>query len=129
MKLFFDENMGRGVPEALRMVGFRDINYATNMFSVGIPDEEWIPRIGNDWLVISKDQNLLRRPGQRELLGEHRVGLVCITSAGARSRDLLEFMLRRMARLEEIDGSHPRPFAFRVSLRGPFQSVSLTTAA
>ncbi len=130
MKLFFDENMGNGVPEALRLVGIRDVNYVTNMFAdvhtaQGIADEEWIPRIGSDWLVVSKDQQLLRRPAQLQLLAQHRLGIICITSATARSRDLLEFMLRRMARLDEIDSRIPRPSAFRVSIRGPFTRLFL----
>lgn len=130
MKLFFDENMGSGVPEALRLVGIREVNYVTNMFAgehsaQGVADEEWIPRIGSDWLVVSKDQQLLRRPAQLQLLAQHHLGIICITSATARSRDLLEFMLRRMAQLEEIDSQTPRPFAFRVSLRGPFVEFAL----
>lgn len=129
MKLYFDENMGRGVPEALRMVGFRDVNHSVNMFSVGIADEEWIPIVGSEWLVISKDQNLLRRPEQRRLLARHRLGLVCITSSSARARDLLAFMLRRMERLEQLDDATTRPFAFRVSLHGPFQEVTLRDVA
>ena len=130
MRLFFDENMGRGVPEALRLVGFQDLNYAVNMFArehaaQGVADEVWIPRIGADWLVVSKDQQLLKRPDQMRLLVEHRVGLICITSSTARSSDLLELLLRRMPRLEKIDRDVQRPFAFRVSLRGPFIPINL----
>ena len=131
MRIFFDENTGRGVPEALRLVGFEDINYVTNMFrnefanGQGVADEEWIPRIGDQWLVISEDQGLLRKPGQLQLLAAHRVGLICITAPRAQSRDLLAFMLRRMKQLEAIDATTPRPFAFKVALRGPFRPVDL----
>ncbi len=134
MKIFFDENIGRGVPEALRLVGFGDVNYVVNMFAEqqaaqGVSDEAWIPRIGSDWLVISKDQQLLKRPAQQELLARHGVGLICITSRNPRSRDLLEFMLRRMKRLEAIDREVNRPFAFRVALRGRFNRIELPVAA
>ena len=73
MRLFFDENIGRGVPEALRLVGIADIDYVTHMFrdefenGQGVTDEEWIPRIGSHWLVISKDQGLLRKRGSWRL--------------------------------------------------------------
>lgn len=95
MRIFFDENIGRGVPEALRLVGFRDVNYVVNMFAdrhaaQGVTDEDWIPHIGEGWLVVSKDQQLLKRPSQAELLAHHRVGLICITSPNATGRDLLD---------------------------------------
>ena len=131
MRLFFDENIGRGVPEALRLVGIADVDYVTHMFrdefenGQGVTDEEWIPRIGNHWLVISKDQGLLRKPTQARLLAAHRVGLICITTPRVKSVGLLAFMLRRMAQLEEIDATVARPFAFRVSMRGPFRQVPL----
>ena len=131
MRLFFDENIGRGVPEALRLVGIADIDYVTHMFrgelenAQGVTDEEWIPRIADHWLVISKDQGLLRKPAQARLLAAHRVGLICITAPRVKSVDLLAFMLRRMAQLEEIDETVARPFAFRVSMRGPFRQVPL----
>ena len=131
MKLFFDENTGRGVPEALRLVGVVDVSYVTNMFrdefdnGQGVADEEWIPRIGDQWLVISEDQGLLRKPAQLRLLAAHRVGLICVTAPRASSRDLLAFMLRRMTQLEAIDATTPRPFAFKVALRGPFRPVEL----
>lgn len=100
MRLFFDENIGRGVPEALRLVGIVDVDYVTHMFrdefanGQGVTDEEWIPRIGDRWLVISKDQGLLRKPAQARLLAVHRVGLICITAPRVKSVDLLAFMLR-----------------------------------
>ncbi|MXX81560.1 MAG: hypothetical protein F4Y69_11125 [Chloroflexi bacterium] len=126
MKLFFDENIGYRVPEALRLVRVDGIDYLTDRFGVegqpaqGIRDEEWIPAIGSSHLVLSLDKRLLRRPAQRKLLLDCGVGLICITSAHASPREMLHFVLRRMDRLERLDADIPRPFAFRVSLNGPF---------
>lgn len=135
MKLFFDENVGSGVPRALRLVRVEDVHYLTEMFSTdgrpaqGIQDEDWIPEIGSSFLVLSRDIKLLRRPAQRELLAENAVGIICITDAYASPRDMLAFVLRRMSRLEEIDKTTSRPFAFRVSLRGAFHRVNLPVIA
>ncbi len=76
MRIFFDENIGRGVPEALRLIGFGDVDYVINMFAdqhaaQGVSDEFWIPQIGSHRLVISKDQQLLKRPAQIELLARY----------------------------------------------------------
>ena len=63
MRILFDENTGSGVPKALRLVGFDNVNYITNMFrdeiekGQGVADEQWIPRVGDQWLVISEDQD------------------------------------------------------------------------
>lgn len=129
MKLFFDENIGYRVPEALRLVDVAGVDYLTDMFAIagqpaqGVRDEDWIPAIGSSHLVISLDKRLLRRPSQRKLLMDHNVGIVCLTSAHAAPREMLAFVLRRFLRLEQLDANTRRPFAFRVSLQGPFVQV------
>lgn len=126
MKLFFDENIGYRVPKALRLVNVGDVDYLTEWFGIegkpaqGVRDEDWIPAIGSSHLVITLDQRLLRRPNQRKLLADYGVGLICVTSAHAPSKEMLLFVLRRLDRLEQLDSDTPRPFAFRVSLKGPF---------
>ena len=129
MRLFFDENIGYRVPEALRLVDVDGVDYLTNWFAIegrpaqGVKDEDWIPAIGSSHLVISLDMKLLRRPRQRRLLMEHEVGIVCLTSAHTTPREMLTFVLRRFPRLEQLDTDTSRPFAFRVSLKGPFVQV------
>ena len=82
MKLFFDENVGYRVPEAMRLVGVEDVHYLTEMFGVegrpaqGVKDQDWIPVIGDSYLALSRDARLLRRPHQKLLLAEHRVGII-----------------------------------------------------
>lgn len=130
MKLFFDENVGYRVPEALRLVRVDNVEYLTQRFGVdgrpaqGVKDQDWIPVISDSHLVISRDTRLLRRPHQKQLLADHRVGIVCITAAYASPIEMLAFMLRRLEGLRKLDAL-PRPFAFRTTLRGPFNRVEL----
>ena len=129
MRLFFDENIGYRVPQALRLVQVEGVEYLVEKFgstgkpAQGVKDEQWIPEVGDEYLVISRDVRLLRRARQRAMLVEHHVGLVCITSPYASPRDMLLFMLSRMSRLEQLNEQTKRPFAFRTSLNGPFARV------
>lgn len=124
MNMFFDENIGSGVPLALRHVGFRNVHYLTATFGWRIRrgervyDREWIPVVGRrGWLVITEDLAILNNEDERALLVEHNVGIVFLKAAELPASDVLAFMLRRMNWLEAID-QQPRPFAYVTSLRG-----------
>lgn len=124
MNIFFDENIGSGVPLALRNVGFRNVHYLAATFRWRIRrgervyDNEWIPVVGRrGWLVITEDLAILDNEAERALLVQHDVGIVFLKAAKLPARDVLAFMLRRMKWLEEID-RQPRPFAYVTGLRG-----------
>ena len=122
MKLFFDEDTGRGVPEALRAIGIRCEYVSQNVqvggVAKGTADEDWIPRAGQRrLLVFSCNQEILRAEAQRELWINANVGGVFLTSGQEKKRDLLLLILRRYEWLEAIDET-PRPFAYKVDIRG-----------
>ena len=125
MKLFFDENVGRGVPEALRLVGLRDVQYVVSMFRAQIergtpvPDEQWIPIVGaRGWLLFSEDLGILEAEEQRKLLIRSGVGAVFLHPGRVKRRDVLELLLRKWTWLETIDANEPRPFAFILNPSG-----------
>jgi len=124
MNMFFDENIGRGVPLALRNVGFRNVRYLRETFRKRIRrgeriyDRDWIPMVGQQgWLAITEDLAILDNEDERALLLEHNVGIVFLKAANLPASDVLAFMLRRMKWLEAID-QQPRPFAYVTGLRG-----------
>jgi hypothetical protein len=72
LRLFIDEDLGSGIPEALLRVGVRDVIYPRpngRPIAKGTPDEMWIPYCGEQgYLVISQNVAIARSPAQRHLL-------------------------------------------------------------
>ena len=120
MKLFFDEDTGRGVPIALNAVGIK-ADYVGNKrrFRNGTADEIWLPVAGREgWLVFSCNKAILVAEAQKALFIEERVGAVFLTSGQERKLDLLRLILRKLDWLELIDREEERPFAFEITISG-----------
>jgi hypothetical protein len=99
VRLFFDEDRGKGVATALSAVGIDAIHVARNMpVHKGTPDDVWIPRAGsNGWLVVSANKAILTTEHERQLWIQNRVGGVFLTTNQIRSIDELRLMLRKLA--------------------------------
>lgn len=124
MRLLFDEDLGKGVPEALRNVGI-NATHVRRVFKTriargeAIADEDWIPFAGKDGLlVISCNTAILESDAQRDLWIDNGVGGVFLTSGQERKIEVLKLILRKLDWLETIDAKQPRPFAFRMTISG-----------
>ncbi len=128
MKLFVDENLGKGIPEALRAIEIGTVEYVRHAFRKrlqrgefpdGIKDEDWIPFAGRGgWLVFSCNTAILRAEAQRDLWIRARVGGVFLTSGQEKKREILQLILKKWDWLETIDLHEPRPFAYLMPLSG-----------
>jgi hypothetical protein len=121
VRLFFDEDRGKGVAAALSAVGVSTYWVGPPPMPVakGTPDEVWIPRAGqNGWLVITANRAILTTPGQRDLWLRHKVGGVFLSSNRLRSIDELRLLLRKLSWLERIDRDEERPFAYIMTMDG-----------
>ena len=127
MKLFFDEDTGKGVPTALRAVGIR-ADYVGNRrrFRLGTADEIWLPVAGREqWLVVSCNKAILNAEAQREIFIREKVGAVFLTSGQERKIELLKLILRKLEWLERIDEEETRPFAFEMTIGGKIRRSPL----
>ena len=129
MKLFFDEDMGRSVPEALKLVAsdFR-VDYVSNKFKrrikKGTPDEVWIPYCGNGGhLVISCNKAILEAEAQRNLFEESRVGAVFLTTGQGQKLDVLLLLLKKLDWLRTIDSTIDRPFGYTMTIGGRTRKI------
>jgi hypothetical protein len=126
VKLFFDEDVGRGVPDALRAVGLTNVSYVRREFRARLKrtrqpvlDEEWLPYVGKGgWLAFSCNRGILEAEAQRNLLISEGVGIVFLTTGQEKSVEVLKLILRKWDWLEAIDRNEPRPFAYVTTLRG-----------
>lgn len=120
MILFFDEDMGKRVPCALRCVKIQ-CRYPGGPKSppISTKDLEWIPIAGQQkWLVISANQEILRNPIERRALKDCDLGIVFLSSGTERIVAVLRLILNKLNWLERIDSETDRPFAFRITITG-----------
>ena len=128
MRLFFDEDTGRGVPDALRAVGIV-CEYVSSEFAIakGTPDEVWIPYAGKKGLLVfSCNKGIMEAEAQRELWIAHKVGGVFLTSGQEKKADVLLLILRRLEWLRDIDEQTPRPFAYTTTIHGRWKREALS---
>ncbi len=131
MRFFFDEDVGTGVPQALRRVGI-SCEWVAKRFrnkggvGRGTPDELWIPYAGRrGMLVFSCNKAILETEAQLDLWLKHEVGGVFLTTGQERKDDVLLLILKRMAWFKEIHESSTRPFAFTTTIHGKWRQVKL----
>ena len=118
MILLCDENIGIGVPDALKAVGY-DAHSAVGMGWDGKPDVEWLAWAGGaGMLVLSRDKKMLRLSRERQAIIDNEVGIVFLTTGEEHSARVLLNMLRKWDTLESLNSSEPRPFAKFLSPNG-----------
>lgn len=129
MKLFFDEDTGKGVPKALRALRVHGlvVDYVGGgTIPRGAPDEVWLPYVGQQgFLVISCNRGILMAEAQRGLLISERVGAVFLRSGEERKLNVLKLILNQWEWLQSIDIDEPRPFAYLITIAGRKARVRL----
>jgi len=89
--LFFDNDIGRGVPDALHSVDIRVLSVLRRYRRGNTPDTRWLRDAGqNGWLVISCNKDILNVDEERELIISERVGFVFLTSGQDKAREILK---------------------------------------
>lgn len=127
MRFFFDEDTGRGVPDALRAVGI-DCEYVSKRFRIetGTPDEIWIPYAGKKGLLVfSCNKAILDAEAQRQLWVDNEVGGVFLTTGQEKKADVLLLILRRLQWFRDIHEKTPRPFAYTTTIHGRWRRLQL----
>ena len=131
MKTFFDQTMGRRLPQAFELMELCEVQYLLRMFerpkiSPGMPDVDWLPIVAKQgWLIITNDVQLLTNRDERAAIIENSAGLVILRPGTSPVHEELMFLLRRFHWLAEIDAL-PRPFAFTTTLRGKPRQADLS---
>ncbi len=110
MILFCDEDVGKGIPLALRLVGCQT-KYMYEMGWAGKPDTKWLEDVGGrGWLVFSYNKKILRVPEERDTLIKGKVGAIFLTTGQEYARNVLRVLLSRWDSLESLDSTESKPF-------------------
>ena len=118
MRLLCDEDIGTGVPNALKAVGY-DAQALVQLRWGGRPDVEWLAWAGSArMLALSCNKKMLLVPSERQAIISANVGIVFLTTSEERPAQVLLTLLRRWDALEKLDSITPRPFARFLSPNG-----------
>ena len=78
MTFFFDNNFSKKIVESLKANG-EDVTHLQDEFPQNTPDTVWLPEIGQrQWIIVTLDRKITRRPAERLALDEANVTAVFI---------------------------------------------------
>ena len=128
MYLFFDADVGKGVPEALRSVNLRNLTWLHKRYGTKqkTPDVQWLNDVGrNGWLAISCNAEILNVEEERDIIGNENVGIVFFDSGQEQGDQMLRVILNKWKWLERIDAQVQRPFVYLLSIAGRHRQVPI----
>ena len=81
-EFFVDECVSpKHVPDMLREAGYKANLHGPDTFRTGTSDVDWIPPVGErKWVLITKDQNIRKRPIERQAIRQGGVRAFVLTA-------------------------------------------------
>jgi uncharacterized protein with PIN domain len=90
-EFFIDRSLGKSIADGLRACGYTVHTMASvygEKKAQRLPDRIWLRDAGrSDWIVLTKDDAIRRRPAERDALVEAGVRAFCLTSAQLRASE------------------------------------------
>jgi len=114
--LFIDRDLwSRRLDAALREAG---IPFAAHreLFADDMPDEEWIPEVGRrGFVVLTRDQQIRRRPNELAAVRAARIHLFALTSGNLSAADTALLCVAAWPAIARAVASHPAPALFSIT--------------
>jgi hypothetical protein len=116
---FVDRCLGaHTVPDALRRAG-ANVEVHGAHFPPNASDTDILRFIGaRGWAFLSKDENVRRRPAERQALAEAGVAAFILTAGRARGEVIAAAFVAALGRMQRICGTYTRPVIATVSAAG-----------
>ena len=113
MTLFFDRNVGRKFPQALRLLGL-DVVWHDERFGPTTSDEDWLLEAGrNDWVVITHDSNFVNNEAERRAVIDAQVRCLVMSGGSARLWDKARAIATSWGRIGQIIATEHPPYIWR----------------
>lgn len=117
--LFIDRDAWSHVLDAeLRAAGIPSVAHR-DMFKPDTPDAEWITEVGRQgWVVITRDQNIRRRPNELRAVRAAGLHLFALTSGNLSAAETATVILKAWRAIQHHAAHTPAPALFSVSRSG-----------
>lgn len=114
-EFFVDRSLGKSVVEALRETGLT-IHSMADVYgeekAQRLADEVWLLDAGKkDWVVLTKDDAIRRRPAERDALTEAAVRYFCLTTVQLRGAEQIERFVSNRNRILK-QARKPGPYIY-----------------
>jgi hypothetical protein len=120
-EFFVDRSLGKSIVEGLRGAGLT-IHSMADIYGEEraqlLPDEAWLRDAGeNDWIVLTKDDAIRRRPAERDALTKAAVRVFCLTNRNLRGADQTKRFVSNRHRILG-QARKPGPYIYGVYAEG-----------
>jgi len=120
-EFFVDRSLGKSIVEGLHTAGLTVHSMAEvygEKRAQRLADEIWLRDAGkNDWIVLTKEDAIRRRPAERDALTQAAVRVFCLTNRNLRGADQTERFVLNHHRILRI-ASKPGPYIYGVYENG-----------
>jgi hypothetical protein len=116
-ELFVDRSLGKSIVDGLRAAGLT-VHSMADVYgeerAQRLPDETWLRDAGkNNWIVLTKDDAIRRRPAERDALTDAAVRVFCLTTAQLRGAEQTERFVQNRHRILR-QARKPGPYIYGV---------------
>ncbi|MBA3866704.1 MAG: hypothetical protein H0X42_10250 [Solirubrobacterales bacterium] len=116
-EFFVDRSLGKSIVAGLRVEGLT-VHSMADVYGEDkaqrLADEVWLRDAGEqDWIVLTKDDAIRRRPAERDALTEAAVRVFCLTTAQLRGAEQTERFVRNRHRIVR-QARKPGPYIYGV---------------
>lgn len=120
-ELFVDRSLGKSIVEGLRATGLT-VHSMADVYGEKraqlLADDVWLRDAGkNDWIVLTKDDAIRRRPAERDALTEAAVRVFCLTNRNMRGTEQTERFVLNHHRIL-LQARRPGPYIYGVYAEG-----------
>ena len=117
--LFIDRDTWSHVLDAaLRAAGIPFVAHR-DVFRPDTPDTEWIAQVGlRGWVVVTRDQNIRRRPNELRAVRSASLHLFALTSGNLSAAETASVIISAWRSIQHHAAHTPAPALFSVSRRG-----------
>lgn len=122
--LFIDRDAWSGkLDAALRVAGI-PFQAHRDHFAHDTPDADWLRKVGRrGWLVLTRDQNIRRKPNELAALREACVILFALTSGNLSAQETADIVVRAWPKLRALAAQTTPPAIFSVSRGGSIRRI------
>ena len=125
MIFFFDRNIGKKVPRALKILGLA-VEWHDDHFPQDCPDDQWMPSVAaNGWTVIGHDKKFHQNQAELWAVKQHALGCFYLWGAQALKWEKVRVFARAYDKIVAAITTDRPPFVYRVDRRGVLRRVTL----
>jgi predicted nuclease of predicted toxin-antitoxin system len=108
---FVDECLGTAkVPAALRDAG-AEVRTLADEFESGMKDVDWLTGLhGHDWIVLTKDKNIRRRPLEIDALIGAGLRVFVVTATDLTGEEAGQIIVKALPKIRRLCKRQPPPF-------------------